>query len=96
MVMGEQTLATQVAVIGGGSGGYAAAFRQVRLQGAELAHVAFDPYPTLSETVAEAAEAFLGMATDIALPASGTARRAPRASYGLACRLYGSVSVIVW
>ena len=31
MVMGEQTLATQVAVIGGGPGGYAAAFRAADL-----------------------------------------------------------------
>jgi dihydrolipoamide dehydrogenase len=31
MVMGEQTLTTQVAVIGGGPGGYAAAFRAADL-----------------------------------------------------------------
>jgi dihydrolipoamide dehydrogenase len=32
MVMGEQTLATQVAVIGGGPDGYAAAFRAADLR----------------------------------------------------------------
>ena len=31
MVMGEQTLATQVAVIGGGPGGYVAAFHAADL-----------------------------------------------------------------
>jgi len=31
MVMGEQTLETQVVVIGGGPGGYAAAFRAADL-----------------------------------------------------------------
>ncbi len=31
MVMGEQTLETEVAVIGGGPGGYAAAFRAADL-----------------------------------------------------------------
>ena len=63
--MSEPTRSTQLAVIGGGPGGYTAAFMAADLEWT------IHPHPTLSETVMEVAEVFFGQRKHLYRPKKG-------------------------